>query len=287
MVIFYIWIATMIHALNEYCIIVSTCTWYFSRKDIPDDDGIPGDSDIWKGFWWSYRYNFGSLAFGSAVLTLVTLLKDMISYLGDAALASTGGNPCTACIVCCCDCIMNCFDRCVRFLNMNAYIYMALSGDGFCISAMHSFLVVLKNAAKFSFVNSIAGFFMILAKLTISILTTLAAYGILMAWPDSYDVDGDDQPGYLLPCLTVFVLSYVIAAMFIGIFDISSNTILMCYIWDYEIAKSGGHLDASHIPATLNKFLKAQEGDLAIPEEDIAANPAAAEEVAEKENLIS
>ena len=255
MVIFYIWVATLIHSLNEYCIIVSTCTWYFSRKDIPDDDGIPGDSDIWKGFWWSYRYNFGSLAFGSLILTAVTLLKDAIAYIGDAAIASTGGNPCTACIVCCCNCYMNCFDRFMRFLNQNAYIYMAISGKSFCESAIHAFLVVLKNAAKFSFVNSIAGFFMFLAKFSIAILTTLASWGLLKIWPT--DDGTDTSTGFILPCTAIFCLSYVISAMFIGIFDVASNTILMCYIWDQEIAKSGGSLDASHIPPTLDKFLKA------------------------------
>jgi hypothetical protein len=44
--------------------------------------------------------------------------------------------------------------------------------------------------------------------------------------------------------------------MFIGIFDVSSNTILMCYIWDLEIAKGGKELDSAHVPATLAKFIK-------------------------------
>lgn len=153
MVIFYIWIATLIHALNEYTIIVSACTWYFSRKDIPDDDGIPGDSDIWKGFWWSYRYNFGSLALGSGILTLVSLIKSAIDYMGDVLIGATAGNPCTICIMKCVDCYFDCFDRFIRYLTLNAYIYMAISGEGFCTSAIHAFLVILKNAAEFSFVD--------------------------------------------------------------------------------------------------------------------------------------
>lgn len=255
MVIFYIWIATLIHALNEYTIIVSACTWYFSRKDIPDDDGIPGDSDIWKGFWWSYRYNFGSLCFGSAVLTVVTIVKDAIAYMGDALVAGTAGNPITVCIMCCINCCMECFDRCVRFLTQSAYIYMALSGDSFCTSAVHAFLVVIKNAAKFSFVNSLAGFFMFMAKFSIAILTTLSCYGILKAWPSNFS-GTDTNEGFVLPLIGIFILSYVICAMFIGIFDVSSNTILMCYIWDLEIAKGGKELDPAHVPATLAKFIK-------------------------------
>jgi len=38
------WIMAFIIACNEFVVIVATVTWYFSRKDIPDRDGIPGDS---------------------------------------------------------------------------------------------------------------------------------------------------------------------------------------------------------------------------------------------------
>jgi len=38
------WIMAFIIACNEFVVIVATVTWYFSRKDIPDSDGIPGDS---------------------------------------------------------------------------------------------------------------------------------------------------------------------------------------------------------------------------------------------------
>ena len=51
-----IWISCWIIAMNEFVIICASATWYFSRKDVYDPDGIPGDSDVWKGMWWSFRY---------------------------------------------------------------------------------------------------------------------------------------------------------------------------------------------------------------------------------------
>jgi len=88
-----------------------------------------------------------------------------------------------------------------------------------------------------------------MAKFSIAVLTTLASWGILKLWPDSYSTPMTaTNEGYVLPCFVIFVLSYVIAAMFIGIFDVSSNTILMCYLWDLEICKSTGKLDSSHVP---------------------------------------
>jgi len=76
-------------------------------------------------------------------------------------------------------CCLDCFDRFVRFLNANAYIYCAITSESFCPSALHAFLLILKNAAKFSFVESIAGAFMFLAKMFVAIVTTMIGYVIL------------------------------------------------------------------------------------------------------------
>ena len=78
-----LWIIAFLMAANEFVTIVSTCTWYFSRKDIPDDDGIPGDSEVWKGFWWSIRYHAGTLAFGSLLIAIVWLIRSIFEYIGE------------------------------------------------------------------------------------------------------------------------------------------------------------------------------------------------------------
>lgn len=103
--------------------------------------------------------------------------------MGDAVSDSTPGNCCTTCLVKCMDCILDCFDRFIRYLTANAYIYMALSGDSFCTSALHAFLLILKNAAKFSFVDGLASAFMFLAKFSVSVLTTMIGIAILKVWP--------------------------------------------------------------------------------------------------------
>ena len=50
----------------------------------------------------------------------------------------------------------------------------------------------------------------------------------MMAW------EGMD-PSFA-PLAVVFLISYLIASMFMSIFDVSANTILQCYLMDKEIA---------------------------------------------------
>jgi len=227
-----LWLIAFLIACNEFVVIVSAITWYYSDKTIPDDDGIPGDSDVRVGFWWSVRYHMGSLAFGSLLVALVWTIRLIFEYVGEKMVDASGNNSCTRCLVSCIKCCLDCFDRFIRYINRNAYIYMALSGESFCSSALNSFILILKNAAKFSFVDGIADIFMFLAKFFISVSTTLLSWLVMEAMTDVQHL--------FFPLFVIFLLAYLIASIFIAVFDISANTILQCYLLDKEIARSMG-----------------------------------------------
>lgn len=130
---------------------------------------------------------------------------------------------------------------------MNAYVYSAISSQPFCESALHSFLLMLKNSAKFAFVNGIGNVFMMLAKCAISILTTLISYCLL------YVMVGNVEHPFM-PCLLIFITSYLVASTFITVFDVSANTILQCYLIDVDIMKQKDSVPV-HVPEKLKKFL--------------------------------
>lgn len=117
MVLGMVWISAFIMACNDFAIICASVTWYFSRKDIEDSDGIPGDSEIWRGVSWTYRYQMGTMAFGSFIMTLVWFVRAIFEYVGEKLHQASAGNKCTECLLCCCRCCLDCFDRFVRFLN--------------------------------------------------------------------------------------------------------------------------------------------------------------------------
>eukprot|EP00352_Strombidinopsis_acuminata_P005097 CAMPEP_0176361200 /NCGR_PEP_ID=MMETSP0126-20121128/17576_1 /TAXON_ID=141414 ORGANISM="Strombidinopsis acuminatum, Strain SPMC142" /NCGR_SAMPLE_ID=MMETSP0126 /ASSEMBLY_ACC=CAM_ASM_000229 /LENGTH=84 /DNA_ID=CAMNT_0017716651 /DNA_START=1747 /DNA_END=2001 /DNA_ORIENTATION=- len=63
------------------------------------------------------------------------------------------------------------------------------------------------------------------------------------------------------PLLVIFLISYLITAIFMSIFHTSSNTILQCFLVDRDIAMQQGHVDAQHTPHTLLRFLEKYEDD--------------------------
>lgn len=175
-----LWFVAFLMAANEFVIIVSSVTWYFSKKT----DSGDGSASICTGFSWIFKYHGGSLAFGSFILSLVWIIRGLFEYVAEKIQDAAGENCCTKCMIWTCRCCLDCFDRFLRYLNQNAYIYMALTGDPFCESALDVFCLMLKNAAKFGFVQGIGQIFTFLAKAAISSFTTITCYFCMQAMID-------------------------------------------------------------------------------------------------------
>lgn len=87
---------------------------------------------------------------------------------------------------------------------------------------MNSFILMLKHAGKFTLVSGIGNIFIILGKMTIASLTTLIGFLIMENWVEIKEAL--DSP--LIPLLVIFMISYVVAAVFVSVFATTSNTIL-------------------------------------------------------------
>jgi choline transporter-like protein 2/4/5 len=77
---------------------------------------------MFKGIWWTFRYNFGSLAFGSFILAVVWMIRIAFEYLDEKMKAVKEDNPVISAISTCVRCYLDCFHRFIKFLNENAYI---------------------------------------------------------------------------------------------------------------------------------------------------------------------
>ena len=227
MIFGYFWIMAFILSCNEFVIIVSTATWYFSNKDIPDDDGIPGDAEVWKGFAWIPRYHFGSLALGSLMIAIVWIIRAAFEYVANKIQDVSGSNVAVKAMLCCIRCCLDCFDRFMRYVTRNAYIYMAISSESFCSSALNAFILILKNSAKFGFVEGFAEVFMFIAKFGIAVLSTVTSLFIM-----KYTLQDNPVSQPVIPGLIMLAIGFVVSGVFVSIFDASSNTILQCYLID-------------------------------------------------------
>ena len=71
-----LWILAMIIACTQFVLIVAACVWYFTSTS-----DTRGKASLFKGIYWTFRYNFGSLAFGSLLLALVWFAIIVFEYI--------------------------------------------------------------------------------------------------------------------------------------------------------------------------------------------------------------
>ena len=144
----FFWVYELIQAVFSYVVIVAVCTWYFTSSN-----DSRGTFSLTRGFWWSIRYNFGSLLFGSFILAVIWVIRIVFEYVQEKLEKSSGNSQAVKFIGVCVSCCLDCFHRFIKFLNENAYIQMALTGDSFCTSAVNAFVLAIKNSGTFFITN--------------------------------------------------------------------------------------------------------------------------------------
>lgn len=146
------------------------------------------------GFCWAIFYNFGSLSFGAFILAVVWILRITLEFVDQSLKNQTGDNAAIKMVVNCTRCCLDCFHRFVKFLNENAYIQIALTGENFCSSAQMAFVLALKNAAQFMITNGVGSLIYLLGKFSIAIGNTLIGYLLITHVPQLKEVIDDPIP---------------------------------------------------------------------------------------------
>lgn len=100
---------------------------------------------------------------------------------------------------------------------------MAISGEGYCTSALNAFLLMTKYAVTFGMVESLTEVFIFIVKCSIAIGTTAISWPMMRTdlVPGAQVIH---QPYY--PAMFILMFSYIIASIFIGMLDAGANTIL-------------------------------------------------------------
>jgi hypothetical protein len=232
---------------NFFIVAVGQCTiagavgiWFFAK-----DKTAIFRSTITTGLKNALFWHSGSLAFGSLVLAIIATIKWVMAYL--AKQAKQAKNPVAEKIFQCLGYIIWCFEKCVKFLNKNAYIQIALMGTGFCKSAKNAFWLILRNAVRFMVICMLSFIVHFLAMALIISATAVAGYFILQAMYE------DVNP--ITPTIIFAFIGWFTAKLFVGVFALSVDSCLQCFIAAEEMKC------AHQAPEPLKKFLKDHDAE--------------------------
>lgn len=132
----------------------------------------------------------------------------------------------------------------MKFLNINAYIIVAMKGTGFCTSMQDAFKLLLANAARVATVGVISTFLLLLGKLFIVAVSTITMFMFIYNPPDGLpsffmgDITEVSSP--IFPMILTAILSYGVASFFLGVYETAIDTILLCFCEDCKVNKATG-----------------------------------------------
>jgi solute carrier family 44 (choline transporter-like protein), member 2/4/5 len=129
---------------------------------------------------------------------------------------------------------------------------MALTGDSFCSSAMNAFVLALKNAGTFAITNGAGALLEILGKLCISVANTGICYLILEYNPEFEELDSP-----VAPLTLCFILSFMLARVFMDVYGTTSLTVLQCLYVDVDLQGQKGEdkFDNPHRPPEMDSIV--------------------------------
>jgi len=219
-----LWSNALLQAITIFVIASACAVWYFSKS--PNMQEL--DSPVCSGFWMTFRYHFGSIAFGAFILALVQFIQFLFELFNRQLEASGASNKCLEYLMNCIRCCLECIKRIVEFINKNAFILISITGRNFCSSAGDAVSLISSNPIRFSVVAIVGWLLALVGKILIAGLTTLLFY-IFVTFVTSVN-ENIQEP--ILMLVLVGLSSFAIATIFMSVFDVSVDTLLMCFLID-------------------------------------------------------
>ena len=238
------WVAAFINGLCQFIVAASTCIWYFSINSDSQGKGTIG-----KAFRWGFRFHMGTIAFGAFCIAVIQTIRLLFEWYRRALAKSTGENKCVKALICMTGYCLYILEKCVKYISKNAYIQTALTNKSFCSAAWSAFALILANAARFGWANTVGSILNFFGILAISSVNALGAYVFLI------NTDYFEVTSPVAPVVCVGILSLFIANTFISIFGFSSDAILQSFLLDEQLRFAGANRPEhmAHLATTFGK----------------------------------
>lgn len=253
-VFLFFWCVNFVMALGQMTLAGAFASYYWATVKPDDMPTFPILSSLGR----CLRYHTGTLAFGSLILAIIQLVRVILEYLDHKLKGKT--HAAVKFVLCCLKCCFWCLEKCIKFLNRNAYIMVAIYGKNFCTSAKDAFFLLLRNMVRVMVVDKVTDFLLFLCKLLI-----VALVGIVAFFFFSSRIEGAPAPHLhflWVQILTVVVGTYLISHGFFSVYEMCVDTLFLCFLEDLE-RNDGSEERPYMMPESLRKALNKKNKETA------------------------
>ncbi|CAM9740665.1 unnamed protein product, partial [Pylaiella littoralis] len=197
----YFWTSEFIVAMGQVVVAMAVASWYFCR-----DKSAIGSGTVLSAIKTSLFYHSGTAAFGSLIIAIIKTIRAIVAYIQKKTKDTH--NKILQAVLCCVQCCLWCLEKCMKFLNKNAYIQTAIFGYSFCTAAKKAFFLIARNILRVMAVGVVSEVVLILGKVMIPLVSTVLFYVVVEA------TISDQLHGIVAISVLVFIVAFFVATMF-------------------------------------------------------------------------
>ena len=202
------WTANFIVAAGDMIVALAVARYYFARNK-----RTVGSWTVLQAIYQVCYYHLGTCAYGSLIIAMVQFIRAVIAKIQREA--KKANSKLAQCVLCCCQCCFLCLEKCLKFLNKNAYIQTAIFATPFRKSARRAFYLIVRNASRIAALTYVSAAVLIVGKLFISSVTTLIGYYFITEHVEELNSIAG-------PVVMIFLISYWLSDMFMDVFDMGT-----------------------------------------------------------------
>ncbi|XP_036427411.1 choline transporter-like protein 2 isoform X2 [Colossoma macropomum] len=224
----FFWCVNFVTALGQVTLAGAFASYYWAFKKPDDIPAFPIFSSLGRAL----RYHTGSLAFGSLILSIIQVIRVILEYLEQKLKVAE--NRVAKFFLTCLKCCFWCLEKCIRFLNRNAYIMIAIYGKNFCTSAKDAFFLLMRNIVRVAVLDKVTDFLLFLGKLLIVGIVGICSFFFFTGKIKAVEEAAPSLNYYWVPLLTVVFGTYLIAHGFFSVYAMCVDTLFLCFCEDLE-----------------------------------------------------
>lgn len=226
-VFMFLWTMAFINAIGFMIVAFCAIFWYWSA---PGDNKEP-KSGVCSAVGFVLGHHLGTIAFGSFIIALVRLVRLLLALLENRMRDITQKNESAKFCLHCAQCCLAYFDRFVKFVNKNAYVVCSMTGESFLPAARHALTLLMRNVLSVGAVTVVGEYVMFFGKVLITACVVMSAYGICQKVGAN---TGHRYNVNFLLLITIAIMSYFITCIFLAIFGVCIDAVLLSYCYDLE-----------------------------------------------------
>ncbi|XP_048851989.1 choline transporter-like protein 1 isoform X2 [Brienomyrus brachyistius] len=244
-----IWISRFILACQQMTVAGAVVTYYFTR-DKSKMHGTPILTSVFR----LVRYHLGTVAKGSFTITQVKIPHLIAMYIHNRLKGKE--NAVARCLQKICIFCLWCLEKCLSYVNQNAYTATAINSTSYSTSARDALLILVDNALRVAAISTVGEFILFMGK--ILVVSCTAFVGVLtLNYQREYTV-------WVVPLIIVCGLAFLVADCILSIFENVVDVLFLCFAIDTK------HNDGSpgrefYMDKALMEFVKSSRKAQAVP----------------------